>query len=128
MPNYSYGLESPIKFEISDKLANHYNEAVEQFLKAQQRFNQKFGRQWNPATEPIKIKWSTHQRKAWNKMSKIINNYIAQNGPILAGDVWDDFLVKDTALQVAQSAIGNKSRMITTAAALGALYVLLRGL
>jgi hypothetical protein len=128
VPTYSFGAESPVKFEISDKLANHYNEAVEQYFKAKQRFNQKFGRPWNPITEPIMIKWSKHQRKAWNKVAGIVNDYVAVNGPIYTGEYLDDYLIENKALEKAVEQMINASRPITLAVGLGVLYVLLRGL
>lgn len=124
-PVYSFGEDSPLKFNISDKMATHYNEAVDQFLKAQQRFNQKYGREWNPATEPIKIKWSPGQRKAWNDFSKIFNKVNEKNGPFHINDIMDDFLVKNT-VQKSTEERGKWSRVLTLAVIGGALYGYLR--
>lgn len=124
---YSYGPESPVKFELSDSLVESYNEAIVKFLKAQQRFNQKFGRQWDPIKDPIKIKWSSKQAQAYNKVARIVNAYIDKHGPIETGEYMDDFLIKNTA-SAAISVVKNGGRLITTAAMIGALYVLLRGL
>lgn len=122
---YSFGVDSPIKFVVSDKLAERYNEAVVEFFKAQQRFNQKFGRQWDPATEPIKIKWNRPQRKAWNDFGKVYSKMIEKNGPFHENDIMDDFLVKNTA-SVALRTAANWGRWISLAVAGGVLYGLLR--
>jgi hypothetical protein len=124
---YSYGAESPAKFRISDKMASNYNDATKEFLKAQRRFTQKFGRAWDPARDPIKIKWSRQQQKAWNAVAEIVNRYIAKNGPIPTGDYLDDFLVKNTVSAVAVASANGRGSLYR-AAVLGALYEALRGL
>lgn len=122
---YSFGEDSPLKFQISDKMATRYNEAVDEFLKAQQRFTQKYGREWDPATEPIKIKWSKDQRKAWNDFVDIFNKTTGgdkhEAGPFLPTDFYDDFLVKNTVSAVAVGP-GTWGRVLTLAVAGGALY------
>jgi len=126
---YSYGADSPLKFKISDRLAKDYNGAVEQFIKAQQRFNQKFGKDWDPVTQPIQIKWSGRQKKAWSKFAKIFNKRISEIGPIHANDIMDDFLIKNvgSAASAAFSSSKKWGRVVTLAATGGALYVLLSG-
>lgn len=126
MPPYSFGLESPLKFNIPDKMAEDYNAAVAEFFKAQQRFNQKFGRRWDPVSEPIKIKWSKSQRKAWNDFSKIFNKVNEEQGPFHINDIMDDFLVKNVVPEVV-GALGKFGQVIRFAAGSGALYGLLRG-
>lgn len=125
MPVYSFGEESPIKFEIPESLATLYNEAVEQFLKAQRRFTQKFGRQWDPVTDPIKIKWSSKQRKAWNEFARIFDSVVADQGPISANDFMDDFLVLNIA-ETASAAARRWTRVLTLAAGVGVVYGLLK--
>jgi hypothetical protein len=124
---YSFGADSPLKFRISDKMASHYNEAVDQFLKAQRRFTQKFGRQWDPAKEPIKIKWSKNQRKAWNDFNKIFSDAVNTVGQYVPNDLMDDYLVKNAGSAIAVGA-DRWGRIIYTAAVLGAVYGYLRGL
>lgn len=126
MPTYSFGEDSPLKFEIPDKLAERYNEAVEEFFKAQTRFNQKFGRQWNPKNDAIEISWSKAQRKAWNDFARIFKTVLDKDGPFHVNDLSDDFLVKNVASAV--SSVSNKwIRAVGIAAVGGALYGLLRG-
>lgn len=127
MPTYSFGEESPLKFEIPDKMAELYNEAVKQFFKAQVRFNQKFGRKWNPQKDPIDIKWTKKQRQAWNDFAKVFQKAADDQVYYVASDIMDDFLVKNT---VSAASVGGKTwgRAISMSAACGALYVLLRGL
>lgn len=122
---YSYGEDSPLKFEIPDKLAERYNEAVEEFLKAQRRFTQKFGRAWDPATEPIKIKWSKKHRKAWGEFSKVFNEAVERSGPYHANDIMDDFLVKNIG---SAAAVGSENwgRLVAMSVGTGALYGFLR--
>jgi hypothetical protein len=129
---YAFGLESPVRFEISDRLAEDFNEAARRFYKAQQQLNQKWGKKWNPTEKPIAIKWSRGQQKAWNTLATLFTKvYLEadkQGCTIHANDFMDDYLVKDVALQSAVKLIGNKSRIVTLAVMAGALYGYLRGL
>lgn len=137
---YSFGENSPLKFKIPDKLATRYNEAVEEWFKAQRRFNQKFGRRWDPKTDPIEMRWTSKQKKAWNEFARIYKYVLDAEGPFHENDLMDDFLVKNTAAGIANRAttgvgdqiggmvlMGSVSssswrRVITLAAAGGALY------
>lgn len=122
---YSFGADSPIKFEIADKLARLYNEAASEWFKAQVRFNQKFGRKWDPVADPIEIRWSRSQSKAWNDFANIFKQAVDERGPFHENDIMDDFLVKNAASVVAV-APDTWGRWISLAAAGGALYGLLR--
>lgn len=127
MPVYSFGVDSPLKFQISNRLAQDYNSAVEQFFKAQQRFNQKFGKVWNPAKDPLAIGFSRRQLKAWNDFAKVFNAAISAAEPYHPNDIMSDFL----ELNATSKAISGSNRWksaIGIAALAGALYGLLRGL
>lgn len=139
---YSFGPESPAKFKISPKLAKYYNEAAAEWFKAQDRFKKKYNRQWNPRTDPINIGWNRKQQKAWNEFSKIWRDTLKTKGPFHENDFMDDFLVRnkpEDLLHTSSSGQGEivsgivsvvacmPGRYIYTAAALGALYGLLRG-
>lgn len=121
MPQYSFGEDSPLKFDISDKLAKYYNEAVDQFFKAQTRFNQRFGRRWDPNTDPIKVNWSRKQRWAWNRFAAIFDETIRSTGPYHTNEIMDDFLVKNIS-GAAAAAGGSWDRAIGIAVAGGALH------
>lgn len=129
---YAFGLESPVRFVISDKLATNYNDAMEKYLRVQQRLNQKWGKAWNPTKNPLDLKWTPKQQKAWDTMAaifdKVYKEASKQGIKIYPNDFMDDYLVKDKALQQAQKIMSNRSRAITLAAGLSTLYVLLRGL
>lgn len=126
MPTYSFGEDSPLKFEIPDNLALYYNEAVAEFFKAQTRFNQKFGRTWDPNKDAISIGWSKKQRKAWNDFARVFKTVLEKDGPFHVNDISDDFLVKNVAS--AASSVSDKwLRAVGAAAMCGALYGLLRG-
>lgn len=124
MPTYSFGEESPIKFEIPDKMAQYYNEAVSEFFKAQRRFLQKFGREWDPKADPIWIDWTHKQKKAWNQFAKVFNDVVKAEGPFHENDIMDDFLVRNVTQLVSE---GSKvfGRALTLAVAGGVLYGLL---
>lgn len=126
MPVYSFGLESPVKFNISDKLAQQYNEAADLFFKAQQRFNQRFGRQWVQDTDYVSIGWSRKHQKAWNQFGKVLDKAIEENSPVHPNDFMEDFLVKNMgpAVRVVSNHWGVA---LPTATMLGALHGLLRG-
>lgn len=146
MPVYSFGEESPLKFEISDKLAKNYNDAVDEYLKAQQRFNQKYGRRWDPKNEPIMLNWNKARQKAWNQFAKIYKKVLEAEGPFHTNDLMDDFLVKNSPAEVALGRAGTRggyvlsgmaqidvpglskwTRAVGAATLCGALYGLLRG-
>lgn len=124
---WSFGADSPMKFEIPDKTAQYYNQALQAFFKAQDQFKRKHNRAWDPAKEPIKIGWSKNQRKAWNTFARIFNEVNAAQGPFHENDLMDDYLVKN-AVEKATAALASPSRWISLAAGAGVLYVLLRGL
>lgn len=126
MPTYSFGEDSPLKFEIPDKLARYYNEAVEEFFKAQTRFNQKFGRKWDPKNDAIALAWTKRQRKAWNEFAGVFKSVLEKDGPFHANDIMDDFLVKNV-VSAAFSMSPRLTRAVGIAAVGGALYGLLRG-
>lgn len=127
MPTYSFGADSPMKFEISDKLAERYNEAAEEFFRAQRRFVQKFGREWDPATEPIKIKWTKQHKQAWRDFAQVFDKTVAEQGPFNVNDIMDDYLVKNV-VSAASGVAGKLGVLIGTSAMLGALYGALRRL
>lgn len=126
---YSFGEESPLKFEISDKLAKFYNEAAAEWFKAQVRFNQKFGRKWDPVREPIELRWSRKQSKAWNDFAKIFKKVLEEQGPFHENDIMDDFLVRNvtTVASVVLTSTSKGERLITIAVTTGALYGFLKG-
>lgn len=123
---YSFGEDSPLKFEISDKLAERYNQAAKAWFKAQQKFNQKHNRPWDPKTEPIEIDWTGKQQKAWIAFSKIFNETVKRDGPFHENDIMDDFLVKNVGAATA-SGVGGFDQAIGIAVTLGVLYGLLNG-
>lgn len=124
---YSFGAESPLKFTLSDALAKNYNLAVEEFFRARQRFNQKFNHPWDPTENPITIRWTKDQQKAWDEVAAILTQAIENAGGFHATEIMDDYLVKN--VDASASLRSSKwKRYITLAAAFGALYGYLRGL
>lgn len=121
---YSFGEDSPLKFEIPDKLAERYNSAADEWFKAQTRFNQKFGRKWDPVKDPIEIRWSKKQRDAWNQFSTIFKRVAEKDGPFHANDIMDDFLIKNAG-SVASVSSRSGEMLIGIAIACGVLYGLL---
>lgn len=124
-PTYSFGADSPVKFNVTDNLAKLYNEAASEWFKAQVRFNQKFGRKWDPVRDPIEIRWSRAQKKAWNDFAKIFKKVVEEQGPFHENDIMDDFLVRN-ATSVVAVATEKWGRWISLAVAGGVLYGLLR--
>lgn len=129
MPVYSFGEESPVKFDISDKTAKYYNQAAERWLKAHRRFTQKFGRRWDPFKDPIIVKWNRHQKSAWNQVAdmfnKLTNGYDHPAGPFHPSDFMDDFLVRN-ASESASKAVAKWKHVLVLAVGVGTLYELLR--
>lgn len=124
---YSFGEESPLKFKIPDKMAEYYNQALAEWFKAQQRFNQKHGRKWDPTKDPIKLRWNRQQRKAWNDFADVFNAVIAREGPFHVNDIMEDFLVKNVSAAVSKTS-DRWGQALPIAVMGGVLYVLLRGL
>lgn len=126
---YSFGEESPIKFEIPDKMAKLYNEAAEEFFKAQTRFTQKFGRKWNPTDRPIHPRWNSRQQKAWNDFAtifaRVVADYDQGQGFFHANDIMDDFLIRNASSTVALMS-KKYDRYLSLAVFAGVLYGLLR--
>lgn len=117
MPTYSFGTNSPLKFEIPDSLATDYNEYVAEFLAAQRRFLQKFGRRWDPEKEPIMMRLSKRHHDAIEQFGKVLASHVENDGRYAPNDIMDDFLV----LNVVQT-VAKKNRLIAWAVGLGALY------
>jgi hypothetical protein len=123
---YSFGEDSPIKFEISDKLAKYYNQAAAKWFKAQQRFNQQHNRKWNPRKKAIDPRWNRDQQKAWDDFAEIFDEVISERGTgYHPNDIMGDFLVKNVV-----SAVTTAPREwgwgLTLSVASGVLYGLLR--
>lgn len=123
---YSFGVDSPMKFTLSDSFAETYNNALDKFFKAQRRFTQKFGAAWDPETNPVKVNWTRKEKKVWNEFPKIFAKVNAQHGPFGAVDFYDDYLIREAAYAVLKPL--PFSRPIMFAASAGALYVILRRL
>lgn len=125
MPTYSFGEDSPLKFDISDKLAENYNEALREFFAAQRRFLQKHGRRWNPDKDPIALRWTKKQKWAWNEFADVLAKSTENGGRYFPTDLMDDFLVKNASQ--AASAVSTRWKRVVVAMALsGAIYELLR--
>jgi|SRR5690349_24333609 len=143
---YSFGEDSPVKFKISDKLAERWNDAAVEWYKGQERFNQKFGRRWNPRTEPIVVNWNRSRQKAWDDFAKVYKDVLKKYGPYHENDLMDDFLVKNSSekalnttttgvgqviaglagIKVTMPAARRWKRAVTVAVACGALYGFLK--
>jgi hypothetical protein len=124
---YSFGEASPLKFHISDKLANDYNEYVAEFLAAQRRFMQKFGRPWDYEKDPIAMKLSRRHFKAIKQFGKVLASTAENDGRYSPNEILDDFLVRNV-ISAAPRAVTNFDRAIGIAVTVSFLYVALRGL
>lgn len=120
---YSFGVDSPVKFRIPDKVAKKYNEAVHEFLRAQTRFNQKYASKWNPSRKPIRIKWSRAHINARNIVIDMVTERIAKDGINPTWDFTDDYLVKSG---VAVAAILQFGSELDWAVRLGIIHGLLQ--
>lgn len=120
---WSFGAESPMKFPISDELAELYNQAAREFFKAQERFKRKHNRDWDPINEPIQIKWSRKQKKAWGKFAEVFNRINTEQGPFHENDIMDDYLVKNVGVAVA-AAMAAIPLCISRAADAGAWFAI----
>jgi hypothetical protein len=125
---YSFGLDSPMKFVLSDSFAETYNNAVEKFLRTQRKFTQKFGTGWDPDKNPIQIPWTNKEKRAWVKFAHIYEKVSKKDGPFnTAMDIYDDYLIRNLSHAVATYS-PRFGRVIMLSTAAGAAYVLLRRL
>lgn len=94
MPVYSFGIDSPLKFEMSDELAEAYNAALRNFMDAQRKFKEETGRTWNPMEDALMLQHSTPA--AFNAFAEIFNKAIENHGTTVHEDeLTDDFLVRN---------------------------------
>lgn len=94
MPVYSFGIDSPLKFEIADELAAAYNAALRNFMDAQRKFKEENGRSWNPQEDALMLHHSTPA--AFNAFGEIFNKAVEDHGTLVHEDeLTDDFLVRN---------------------------------
>jgi hypothetical protein len=95
MSVYSYGVASPLKFELSDEYADLYNTAVMAFLDAQTTFKEEYGVNWTPKT-PLNVVCDRKAIDAFNAFKPILEAALEHHGsPVMMSDIYDDILVKN---------------------------------
>lgn len=93
MPVYSFGTDSPLKFEISDELAAAYKEGVSNYFAAQRAYKASTGRQWEP-DQPLVLNHAT--AIAFNVFAEFMRIALERYGkPVSMEDIFDDYLVKN---------------------------------
>lgn len=81
---------------LDDEFAENYNNAQHEFFDAQKVHMEKVGSAWT-GTEPLYIKWSEEQRKAFDDFAVLMNHMVELNGGslnITEESMTSDYLVK----------------------------------
>ena len=95
MPIYSFGLDSPLKFELSEGYVDAYNRALTVFFLAQETHFKTTGSRWNPSMSLL-IEWEDDERAAFNAFNDILKKALELHGtPVHQDELTDDFLVKN---------------------------------
>lgn len=95
MPVYSFGTDSPLKFELTDEFAEAYNRAIKAFFEAQIKFKEDYGFPWKPEL-PIHIKCSEDDMATFNSFAHILKEALSRYGkPVHEDELTDDYLIKN---------------------------------
>lgn len=70
---------SPLQLVLDDGLAERYNRFIREFLDAQIRHREKYGKQWEPHNS-LQMNTSTKDMKAYHVIGKLMNYIIEING------------------------------------------------
>ena len=93
MPVYSFGTESPLKFDVTEEFANAYNDAVDDFMNAQKAHKETTGKAWTP-DEPLMLQHSTPE--VFDAFVKILDDAQTSYGkPVHEEDIKDDYLIRN---------------------------------
>ena len=95
MPVYSFGVDSPLKFELTEDYAKAYNGALKAFFLAQEIYELANGTRWEPK-QTLWITWTEEQREAFNGFAKILSEALKLYGkPVHESELTDDYLIKN---------------------------------
>lgn len=95
MPIYSFGVDSPLKFELTEDYVEAYNGALKAFFQAQDNYLLAHGTRWEPKTA-LSIDWTEEQRKAFNEFDKILREALNRYGkPVHNDELTHDYLIKN---------------------------------
>lgn len=93
MPVYSFGADSPLKFEITDEFAATYNAATDDFMQAQIAHKERTGKDWSPE-QALFLQHST--AAAFDTFAEILAAAISAYGkPIYENELTDIHLIKN---------------------------------
>ena len=95
MPIYSFGVDSPLKFELSEEYVALFNRATQKFFDAQVAHKDIYGTLWSPAVH-LMIDIEEEELVAFNAFNGILQEALAKHGrPVPESDLHEDFLVKN---------------------------------
>lgn len=93
MPIYSFGLDSPLKFDLSEEYVDAYNRATKAFFEAQDYHLTITGTRWEPPML-LNIAWTEEEQKAFNGFNEYLKKALELHGtPIQQDDITEDYLV-----------------------------------
>ena len=97
MPQSAYSWSGTrLHLVLEDDFAAAYNRAQDAFQEAQQHHKEIHGTPWDP-TEPILMKWTKDEQKAWDGIARIINLLSEVNGggiDIPEEEMTSEYLIK----------------------------------
>lgn len=95
MSTYSFGIDSPLKFELSDEYAALYNRATQAFFDAQSNHKERTGSKWTPG-QPLEIDMTKEEMTAFNGFKQVLEEALKNYGkPVKENELTDDFLIKN---------------------------------
>lgn len=95
MSIYSFGVDSPLKFELSEEYVALYNRAIQAFFDAQAAHKETYGTPWSPVIY-LMIELTDEELAAFNAFNGILKEALAKHGrPVHKEDMHEDFLVKN---------------------------------
>lgn len=94
---YSFGKDSPLKFELSDEFVKDYNGGVRAFLEGQFKYRELHGEDWGGQRDvPVPMRIKKSQVAAFNAFGDILDAAIKAYGKdVTPEELPDDFLVRN---------------------------------
>ena len=95
MSIYSFGADSPLKFELTEEYAEAFNRGTKAFLDAQIAHKERTGSNWTP-DQALLFDCNEEAIDAFNAMSHHMKEALERHGrPVMEEDILSDYLVKN---------------------------------
>jgi hypothetical protein len=95
MPIYSFGADSPLKFELSEDFADAYNRALKAFFEAQTYYKTKFRTPWEPS-QALEMYVKKEDIDVFNAFGDILDKALDDYGAdVSEEELTNDYLIKN---------------------------------